>query len=377
MILAAGETPEFLGPVVALVCVAGLIGALFVRLRVVPIVGFLLAGVVIGPHQLGLVAEESYVETAAEIGVMLLLFTIGIEFSLERLAQIKRFVLVGGGVQVSLTTAAVTGLLLAFGQDWRIGVFTGFLAALSSTAIVLKVVAAKGATAQPVGQTTVGALIFQDLAIIVMVMLIPLLAGSEGDAGPLSIVRALGTAALVLTGVIVVARKLMPPLLERVARLCSPEIFLLTIIAIALGVAYLTSLAGISEALGAFLAGMVLSESRHSAHALSEIMPLQMLFSAVFFVSIGMLLDVRLLLDLWWLVLLLAAAVVAVKLVTGYVAMAVLRVGMPTAVASSFLLAQIGEFSFVLQQAGAQSGISPAGMELRATSCSSPSPSSS
>ncbi|RNL81823.1 cation:proton antiporter domain-containing protein [Halostreptopolyspora alba] len=365
MVLAAGEAPEFLGPVVALVCVAGLIGAVFVRLRVVPIVGFLLAGVVIGPHQLGLVSEEAYVETAAEIGVMLLLFTIGIEFSMERLAQIKRFVLVGGATQVGLTIAVVTGVVVAFGQDWRIGVFTGFLVALSSTAIVLKVIAAKGITTQPAGQVSVGMLIFQDLAIIVMVLLIPLLTGDGGGGGPFGIVRALGTAALVLVAVIVLARKLMPPLLERVARLCSPEIFLLTIIAIALGVAYLTSVAGVSDALGAFLAGMVLSESRHSAHALSEIMPLQMLFSAVFFVSIGMLLDVRLLGELWWLVLALAVAVVAVKLVTSYAAMAVLRVGAPTALASSLLLAQIGEFSFVLQQAGAQVGLTPAGMGER------------
>ncbi|WP_083936333.1 cation:proton antiporter domain-containing protein [Nocardiopsis ganjiahuensis] len=358
--LAAGETPVYLGPIVALLVAAGLIGALFVRLKVVPIVGFLLAGVLIGPHQLGVVADESQVEAAAEIGVMLLLFTIGVEFSVERLARIKKFVLGGGTVQVLLTTAVVAALCLLFGVDWRVGVFTGFLVALSSTAIVLKVVAAKGITQQPVGQASVGTLIFQDLAIIVMVLLIPILAGQS--EGAWDIVRALGTAALVLTAVIVIARKVMPPLLERVARLCSPEIFLLSIVAIALGVAYLTSLAGVSDALGAFLAGMVLSESRHSAHALSEIMPLQMIFSAVFFVSIGMMLDVTVLAQLWWMVLLAALAVVVVKVVTAYTAISVLRVGAPTAVGAAFLLAQIGEFSFVLQQVGAEYGLSPAGL---------------
>ena len=359
--LAAGETPEFLGPMVALLVSAGLIGALFVRIRVVPIVGFLLAGVLLGPHQLGLIADEEAVHSAADIGVMLLLFTIGAEFSVERLSRIKRFVLGGGTAQVALTTAVVTGLFVLFGQDWRIGVFTGFLVALSSTAIVLKVIAAKGVTQQPVGQAAVGTLIFQDLAIIVMVLLIPIL-GGESDGGALGIARALGTAALVLTAVLVVARKVMPPLLERVARLCSPEVFLLTIVAIALGVAYVTSLAGISEALGAFLAGMVLSESRHSAHALSEIMPLQMIFSAVFFVSIGMLLDVTVLAQLWWMVLIAAVAVVVIKVVTAYTAVAVLRVGAPTAVGAAFLLAQIGEFSFVLQQVGADYGLTPAGL---------------
>ncbi|WP_306368220.1 cation:proton antiporter [Nocardiopsis sp. CC223A] len=359
--LAAGETPTYLGPIVALLVAAGLIGALFVRIRVVPIVGFLLAGVVIGPHQLGFVADEEVVRSAADIGVMLLLFTIGVEFSVDRLARIKRFVLGGGSAQVVLTTLAVTGLVVAFGGDWRVGVFTGFLVALSSTAIVLKVVAAKGLTRQPVGQAAVGTLIFQDLAVIAMVLLVPLLGGGGGE-GFWGIARALGTAALVLVAVIVIARKVMPPLLERVARLCSPEVFLLTIVAIALGVAYLTSLAGVSNALGAFLAGMVLSESRHSAHALSEIMPLQMIFSAVFFVSIGMLLDLSLLIRLWWVVLLAALAVVVIKAVTAAVAVAVLRVGAPTAVGSAFLLAQIGEFSFVLQQSGAEYGLTPAGL---------------
>ncbi|WP_415840894.1 cation:proton antiporter, partial [Nocardiopsis rhodophaea] len=366
MMLAAGETPEFLGPVVALLSVAGLIGALCVRLRVVPIVGFLLAGVVIGPHQLGVVADVGHVRAAADIGVMLLLFTIGIEFSLERLAKIRRYVLLGGSVQVVATVALTAAVVVAAGQDWRIGVFTGFLVALSSTAIVIKIVAAKGMTSRPTGQVAVGILIFQDLAVVVMVLLIPLLAGvtSRGAGGeePWGIVRALGTAALVLTAVMVVARKVMPPLLERVARLCSPEIFLLTIVAIALGVAYLTSLAGVSDALGAFLAGMVLSESRHSAHALSEIMPLQILFSAVFFVSIGMLLDVGVVVELWWLVAVLALAVVAIKLAAGYLAASTLRVGAPTVVAGAFLLPQIGEFSFVLQQVGAASGMSPLGL---------------
>lgn len=159
MILAAGEAPVYLGPIVALLVAAGLIGALFVRLKVVPIVGFLLAGVVIGPHQLGFVADEEVVRSAADIGVMLLLFTIGVEFSVERLSRIKRFVLGGGSAQVVLTTLVVAGLAVLFGVDWRTGVFTGFLVALSSTAIVLKVVAAKGLTRRPVGQAAVGTLI--------------------------------------------------------------------------------------------------------------------------------------------------------------------------------------------------------------------------
>ncbi|GAA1780876.1 cation:proton antiporter [Streptomonospora arabica] len=360
MLLAAEETPAFLSPVVLLLCAAAVIGYLSLRVRVVPIVGFLLAGVAIGPHQLGLVPTTETVEAAAEIGVILLLFTIGIEFSLGRLASIKRYVLVGGGLQALLTIAVVAGLVIAFGAGWRAGVFTGFLVALSSTAIVLKVLAAAGRTTGPLGQASIATLIFQDLAVVLMVLLIPLLGGS--GEGPLEIARALGTAAAVLVVVLVIARKVMPPLLERVARACSPEVFLLTVVAIGLGTAYLTSLAGVSVALGAFLAGLVVSESRHSAHALGEVLPLQILFSATFFVSIGMLLDLSVLLELWWLVLLLAVAVVAVKAATGALALSVLGVGASTAVAGGLLLAQIGEFSFVLQRSGAEAGLAPAGL---------------
>ncbi len=365
MVLAAGESPAYLGPVVALLVAAGLVGYISIRLRIVPIVGFLLAGVLIGPHQLGLVDNTETVEAAADIGVMLLLFTIGVEFSLGRLAEIKTLVLVGGGLQVLLTTGITAALVMAFGGDWNTALFTGMLVALSSTAIVLKVLAATGRSTQAVGQSALGVLIFQDLAVVLMVLIVPLLGagdGTEGGSGLGDLVTALGTAAVVLVLVLVIARKIMPPLLERVARTCSPEVFLLTVVALGLGTAYLTSLAGVSVALGAFLAGLVVSESRHSAHALGEILPLQILFSAVFFVSIGMLLDLGVLLSLWWLVLLLAIAVIAIKLIATYVALRAVRVAAPSALAGAFLLAQIGEFSFVLQRSGSSAGLEPAGL---------------
>ncbi|ASU77488.1 hypothetical protein CDG81_03260 [Actinopolyspora erythraea] len=358
MVLAAGETTGYLGPVVALLCAAGLIGYLSIRLRIVPIVGFLLAGVLIGPHQLGLVSDSEVVRAAADIGVMLLLFTIGIEFSLDRMASIRRYVLLGGGVQVVLTVGLTAAVSMAFGVGWRAAVLTGLLVALSSTAIVLKVLSASGRTTTTVGATSIATLIFQDLAVVVMVLIVPLL-GDRADGGPLGLLRALGTALVVLVVVLVVARRVMPPLLERVARTCSPEVFLLAVVAIGLGTAWLTSLAGVSVALGAFLAGLVVSESRHSSHALGEVLPLQILFSAAFFVSIGMLVDLRAVLRMWWLILLLAAAVVLLKVITGGVALLALRVGLPTAVAGGFLLAQIGEFSFVLQRAGRSAGLEP------------------
>ena len=174
------------------------------------------------------------------------------------------------------------------------GLFTGFLVSLSSTAIALKLLADRGESDTTWGQVTLGLLIFQDLAVVVMVLLVPMLGGRVGSAA--DIVIALAKALGIIAVVLIVARRVMPPLLERVARTCSPELFLLAVVAICFGTAWLTSLAGVSLSLGAFLAGLVVSESRFSHHAFGEIMPLQILFSATFFVSVGMLLDVPLVL---------------------------------------------------------------------------------
>ncbi|MEM6327482.1 MAG: cation:proton antiporter, partial [Bacteroidota bacterium] len=203
-----------------------------------------------------------------------------------------------------------------------------------------------------------------DLAVIVMVLLVPALgsgAGGESVSG-LELAQALGTAALIIAVVLVVARRLLPPLLEIVARTCSPELFLLTIMAICLGTAYLVGLAGVSIALGAFLAGLVVSESRFSEHAMSEIMPLQILFSATFFVSVGLLLDVGYMLANLPLVLGIIATVFVIKLAVTYTALKINGTATPVAAAGALWLAQVGEFSFVLERAGREAGLSPLGM---------------
>ncbi|MEN8374635.1 MAG: cation:proton antiporter, partial [Gemmatimonadota bacterium] len=240
-------------------------------LGIVPLVGFLLTGALIGPNSLGLVSDPHLVELAAEIGVILLLFTIGIEFSLERLARIRRLIFGGGTMQVLLTGAAVFGILVAFGVSARDALYTGMLATLSSTVIALKLLSDRGATGTPEGQAALGILLFQDLAVVLMMLLLPALAGDSGGGG---VLLALGEAAGIILFVLVLARRLMPPFLERVARACSPDIFLLTIIAICFGTAWLAAAAGIGVSLGAFLAGLIVSESRFSEHALSEVLPL-------------------------------------------------------------------------------------------------------
>ncbi len=358
-IFAAGAVPQFFAETAVLIVAGAAIAYICFRLKLVPIVGFLLAGVLIGPNALGLVKDQALVDATAEIGVILLLFTIGIEFSLEKLARIQRLIFGGGIMQVGLSILATVIVLSAFGVDWKTGIFTGMLVALSSTAIVLKLLADSGETNTEPGQAALGLLIFQDLAIVVMVLLVPTLAGGSGGLGEIGI--ALGTAVAIIAVVLVVARRVMPKILEAVAMTCSPELFLLTVIAICFGTAYLTSLAGVSLSLGAFLAGLMVSESRFSQHALSETLPLQILFSATFFVSVGMLLDVSFLVQNLPIVIAAIVAVLLIKAAATFISIRVLGYATPIAAASALTLAQIGEFSFVLERAGREVGLFPAG----------------
>lgn len=360
MPLGAGATPEYLPELTALVVGGAVVAYLGFHLRLVPIVAFLLTGVIIGPNQLGLVNDLEVVEAAAEVGVLLLLFTIGLEFSLGRLMDLRRPLFVGGGLQVLLATGATTGILLLAGVDLRPALFSGMLVALSSTAIVLKVLADRGEITAPHGRQAVAVLLFQDLAVVAMVLLVPVLGDSGGSAG--EVLGALGTAVALIAAIMILARRVLPPVLERVAQTCSPELFLLTVIAICIGTAYGTSLAGVSVSLGAFLAGLVVSESRFNTQALGEVLPLQIVFSATFFVSIGMLLDVGFLLEHLPVVLGAVLALLVVKALTAGAAVLALGEKPAVAAAAALTLAQVGEFSFVLAGSGASEGLSPAGL---------------
>ena len=356
---AAGEL-EFLRDMVVLFAFGAVLTYLCRRLRLVPIVGFLVAGVVVGPHALGLIEDQELITSAAEIGVILLLFTIGIEFSLEKLGRIKRFVLWGGGLQVGLTIALATAILMLMGIDWRSGIYVAFLVALSSTAIVLKILSDRGAIDTVSGQISLGILIFQDLAIIPMALLIPMLAPGQGSS--IQILLALLEAGAIIVAVLLAARKAVPWILDRVAAVRSEEVFLLSVVVICLGIAWIVNLGGVSLALGAFLAGLAVSESRFREHAVGEILPLRTIFNAVFFVSVGMLLDLRIIFERPALVLGGAALVLGLKfLVTGFTTL-VLGYPLRIALAVALALAQIGEFSLVLAQVGRDAGLSPAGM---------------
>src|SRR5262245_41372869 len=207
---------SFLSDAVALLLAAAAIAYLCFQLGLVPIVGFLVAGVLIGPNALALVQDRALVDAAAEVGVMFLLFTIGIEFSLEKLNEMKTAIFAGGGLQVVLATLGTVLLLLPFGVDWRGALFTGFLVALSSTAIVLKLLADRNETTTSRGSLAIGILVFQDLAVVVMVLVIPMLGGGAGSSA--DVVWALAKAGAIIAAVLLVARRVMPALLEVMAR---------------------------------------------------------------------------------------------------------------------------------------------------------------
>ncbi len=353
-------TLPFLYEMVALFAVSVIIAYLCYRIKIVPIVGFLIAGVIIGPSALGLVTDQEFVNILAEVGIILLLFTVGIEFSLEKLTRIRNAIFVGGSLQLLVTIGIVALILVSMGNSWPNSIYTGCLVGLSSTAIILGLLTDRDKTDTPTGQLSLAVLIFQDFAIIVMVLLVPLLAG-QTESGT-DILWVLGKALLLIAAVLILAQRIVPWILEKVAQTRRQELFLLTVVTICFGTAALTNMAGVSLALGAFLAGLVVSESHFSEQALSEILPLKTIFYAIFFVSVGMLLDVRFLIERPLLIISVALSVIVIKflIATG----SLLTLGYPIRIvaASGLALAQIGEFSFVLERAGRLAELTPAGL---------------
>ncbi len=356
----AAQGIPFLREMVVLFAMSAILTYLCYRLHLVPIVGFLAAGVLIGPHALGLVRDLELIASTAEIGVILLLFTLGVEFSLDKLARIKRFIVLGGSLQVGLTIALAAVILLVLGVHWRGAVYTGCLIALSSTAVVVNVLSDRGVTDTPAGRIALGILIFQDLFIIPLVLLVPMLAAGEGSTLHVGVAILKSTAIIVL--VLVAAWRIVPWVLDRVAHVRRPELFLLTVVVICFGITWLANLGGVSLALGAFLAGLAVSGSRFREHAVGEIIPLRTIFNAVFFVSIGMLVDMRFVVTHALLILTAAGGVLVLKAMVTGAGVLLLRYPAAIAFGVGLALAQIGEFSLVLHQVGRQVGLTPAGL---------------
>ncbi|MFO0641049.1 MAG: cation:proton antiporter [Polyangiaceae bacterium] len=343
----------------AVVCALGvLVTVLLAKLRLPTVAGLLASGALLGPFGLRLVTSVHAIEILAEVGVVLLLFTIGLEFSLKRLRSIFRQVAIGGGVQVGLTTLAALGIAKAFGVPTGRAIFYGFVFALSSTAIVLRALGERRELDAPHGKFIVGALIFQDLCVVPMVLVVPLLGtGSSAGAAGLQIGLAMGKAAVVVVLVVGVSRYVVPKVLGWVDASRSREVFLLAILALCIGTAWLTSLAGLSLALGAFLGGMVVADTEYGHRAMGDMLPLRDAFVSIFFVSLGMLFDVRVLLESPWLVMGLLVGFLVGKGILATLAAVAMRFPARVAWLAGVGLAQFGEFGFVLTRLAQSNGL--------------------
>ena len=350
------QAPAFLGPL-ALIFLAALGAAYLLHMvRQPPLIGFLLAGALLGPFGLALVEDVHVVEMLAELGVVLLLFTVGLELSLGNLRRLGRIVWVAGPIQVLGTIAIVFPVGSALGLPPARSLFFGYLVALSSTAIVLKLLADRRELDSPHGRFLIGILILQDLAVVPMLLSLQFLAGQEG-AGLLPLLLSMGKMALTALGLVIAARFLVPRFIGALAGTRQKEIFVVAVLFLVLGSALATSWAGLSAALGAFLAGLVLSESEYGHQAMADIAGFRDAFNAIFFVSIGMLFNPRIVLAQPVLVAVLLGLILIWKTIAGGAAVLALGHGFKIALVVGISLAQIGEFSFVLLRQGLAAGL--------------------
>ena len=343
--------PNFLRELVIVLTATIAIVFVFQKLCLPNIVGFLLTGVIIGPHGFQLIQSVDQVESLAEIGVVLLLFTIGLEFSLETILSVQRRVVWAGLLQVVLTTLVVLAVARLLGASVEVGLFYGFLVSLSSTAIVLRIYHDRGEINSLQGRLASGLLLFQDLCVVPMMLLLPVLAGSGQDSIFL-IVWVLAKSLITLVVIVWTARKLLPRLLHQVALLRNREIFVLFVVLVCFGTAWLTSESGLSLALGALVAGLVISESELSHQIVADILPLRDCFSGIFFISIGMLLNLGLLSQDFRITLLELLLMIGIKSMVLFAVFWWLYRSIRLGVVLGLGLAQIGEFSFVLAKAG-------------------------
>ncbi|MBD1396165.1 cation:proton antiporter [Pontibacter sp. JH31] len=345
-----------LSDVVIILGLAVVVILLFQRFRLPTILGFLITGIIAGPYGLSLITAVHDIEILAEIGVIMLLFIIGMEFSLRNLALIKRTVLLGGATQVGVTIMLVGLLLMMFDFRPAEAFFVGFLFALSSTAIVLKLLQDQGEINSPHGKVVLGILIFQDIIVVPMMLVAPLMAGGKENIAVELLLMVL-KGAFVIVFVLISARYLVPKLLFVVARTKSKELFILSIVMICFAVAWLTQSLGLSLALGAFMAGLIISESEYSHQATSNILPFREIFTSFFFVSIGMLLDFSFMLQHLLIVLLFTVCTFVLKGIIAVMAARLLQYPLRTSLLVGLSLFQVGEFAFILSKTGINSGL--------------------
>jgi CPA2 family monovalent cation:H+ antiporter-2 len=337
--------------IVVIFAFATAVNYLFTKIRIPTIIGYLLTGIVVGPSVLGVIKSPHEIEFMAEIGIILLMFTIGLEFSLNHLIKIRNIVFVGGFIQL-VFTAGITALVSRmYDLAWGPAVFIGFLTALSSTALVLKILQEKGEVTSNYGRTVVGILIFQDIILIPLILLTPMLGGETADIG--AKLLGMGSKSLFMIGLVYIGNRwIMPRVLHLIALTKNQELFLMSILLVCLAVALLTSEMGMSLAFGAFLGGLMISRSEYSQDAFSHLIPFKDTFTSFFFVSIGMLLDLSFFANNILLVLATVLLVIAIKTFVAGTTALVLGHTFRGTIVVGLALAQIGEFSFILAKIG-------------------------
>ncbi len=345
-----------LQPVLIVLAVSVLAVVVFRSLRLPPMLGYLLAGVCIGPHALGWIADSDETRHLAEFGVVFLMFSVGLEFSLPKLITMKRIVFGFGTAQVVVSIAVVMAIVWMLKLDWHTGLVLGGALAMSSTAIVSKILTERAELNSTHGRQVIGVLLFQDLAVIPLLIIMPALAIEiDNDTSDFSwmLSVALLKVTAVLTFLLFFGQKLMRPWFHLVARQKSSELFVLNVLLVTLGIAWLTELAGLSLALGAFLAGMLISETEYRYQVEDDIKPFRDILLGLFFVTIGMLLDMQVVIEsfVWVFVILVALMVLKIVIVAGLSRL--FGADSNVAVRAGMGLAQAGEFGFVLlAQAG-------------------------
>jgi CPA2 family monovalent cation:H+ antiporter-2 len=327
----------------------------FSRIRQSPIVGYLVTGLLVGPYGFHLVSGIHEVEFAAEVGVILLLFTIGLEFSYSRIKRLKKLLFKAGTTQVFSVGLAVFIGTLMLGESWRTATSLAMAMALSSTAIVLKLLLERGEIDTAHGRISLAILLFQDLCVVLFLIALPLLGDQPKELSTLTLLKA----CLLMGGLYLFVRYLLKPLLRTILRTRAPELFRLTILALVLGTAWVTAQAGLSLALGAFLAGLALAESDSSHQVLADIIPFRDVFLAVFFISIGMLVDIQLLLASWQEVLIGVLLLSLAKTIGGTLAGLLAHYPLRTSLVSGLMIFQVGEFSFILLDQAVDHGVLP------------------
>jgi len=345
------DLPLVLRDLSIVLAIATAVALLFGRLHLSVVAAFLVAGAILGPTGAGLVAESGMVDALAEIGVALLLFTVGLEISLANLGKMRRRILQGGGIQLSATILLTMAVLSLARFPLAEATFIGFVLSLSSTAIVLKVYADRMEIDSSHGKISIGILLFQDMAVIPMMLLIP--SFRQWETAQFSTVAfTLAKAGVGVAVILLASRFVIPLLLKEVIRLNSREILATTVMCLILGTAWVARWWGLSLAMGAFLAGMVISESVYVHEIAAQIFPFRDVFNGVFFISVGMLLDLPFLMRHLPMILLFSVGVVLAKAICAGAAIRTLDYPWRVSVIGAIGLAQVGEFSFLLISEG-------------------------